>query len=69
MSEKPTSSNREARRKTVGEVVTVWISFLPALCVGRRIIAWGLKSVHEPSTDYTDLIGINRRGLWISFES
>ncbi len=39
MSEKPTSSNREARRKTVGEVVTVWNSFLPALCVGSRIIA------------------------------
>ena len=39
ISEKPTSSSREARRGTVGEVVTVWNRFLPALCVGRRIIA------------------------------
>ena len=29
ISEKPTSSNREARLKTVGEVVTVWNRFLP----------------------------------------
>src|SRR5919106_1126717 len=40
ISEKPTSSNREARLKTVGEVVTVWNRFLPALGAERRIIAW-----------------------------
>jgi hypothetical protein len=35
MSEKPTCSSREARRRTVGEVVTVWIRFLPGVVRGK----------------------------------
>lgn len=34
MSEKPTSVSREARRKTVGEVVTVLETFLQIFVVG-----------------------------------
>src|SRR5688500_7495366 len=46
MSENPTSSSREARRSTVGEVVTVWI--VPSgLCAGQRIIAWRTDAVQR----------------------
>src|SRR6185503_5859456 len=48
ISEKPTSSKREARRKTVGEVVTVWNRFLPAL--------WGTADYRKKtSTNLTQL--------------
>src|ERR1044072_920554 len=53
ISEKPTCSSREARRKTVGEVVTVWIRFLPTLCVGSRIIA-GLRRLTESAQTAAD---------------
>ena len=35
ISENPTCSSREARRSTVGEVVTVWIRFLPTFVRGK----------------------------------
>src|SRR5688572_3600633 len=46
MSENPTSSKREARRKTVCEVVTIG-SVPSGLYAGQRIIAWRSVPVQE----------------------